>query len=327
MLHYPHSPGLFSGKILVSCLDTNLQIVHYVTRFLVFFAGILFTLPAWAKLSVLYPQVPSPYDQIFDEIIRGIGDGYDGDVQVRSISKSDKLDSLAQWLSSEDANGVIALGKRGFRVAREVDPHGAVVVGGLPVIPQGYSGISLLADPEVLFSSLFELAPSVNKIHVVYSKHSDWFVNLATIASESNPIEIISYRANDVKSALSHYDEILDHITAESEAIWLPLDPITANEQIILPNLLERTWEKNVVLFSSKPSHAKRGALFSTYPDHFALGQELVNMVKELSDKEQAPQVFPLKQIKLAVNLRTAEHLGFKYKSRQKQDFYLTFPQ
>ena len=311
---------------MLSSLETKLQIAHRLLGLTVFFTGIMITFPAWSKLSVLYPKVPSPYDQIFDEIIRGIDEGYDGDVELRSISKTDKLENLSDWLQSENPNGVIALGRRGFRVASEVNTAAAVVVGGLPVIPKGYSGISLLADPEVLFSSLNELAPSITKVHVVYSKHSDWLINLAMSKSNVGPIEIASYRASDVKSALSLYDEIMTSIDPANEAVWLPLDPISVNEQVVLPSLLERSWEKNIVLFSSKPSHAKKGALFSMYPDHYALGKELVSMIAD-QFKESKPTVFPLKNIKLAVNLRTAEHLGYKYESRQKQQFYLTFPQ
>ena len=311
---------------MLSSLETKLQIAHRLLGLTVFLAGTMLTFPACSKLSVLYPKVPSPYDQIFDEIIRGIDEGYDGDVELRSISKTDKLENLSDWLNSENPHGVIALGRRGFRVASEVNTEAAVVVGGLPVIPKGYSGISLLADPDVLFTSLTELAPSITKVHVVYSKHSDWLINLALSQSNDGPVEIVSYRANNVKSALALYDEIMTSINPENEAVWLPLDPISVNEQVVLPSLLEKSWEKNIVLFSSKPSHAKRGALFSMYPDHFALGKELVSMIAHQSE-ENEPAVYPLKNIKLAVNLRTAEHLGFKYKAMQKQQFYLTFPQ
>ena len=83
----------------------------------------------------------------------------------------------------------------------------------------------------------------------------------------------------------------------------------------------------SVAVFSSKPSHAKRGALFSTYPDNFALGQHLFSMVQDLKYQPEQKNFAALKSTLLAVNLRTAAHLGLKYSSEQKQKFELTFPQ
>ena len=94
-----------------------------------------------------------------------------------------------------------------------------------------------------------------------------------------------------------------------------------------MPLILEKAWAKEVVIFSSKPSHAKRGALFSTYPDNFALGGHLLTMVQELKDQPEQKNFAALKSTRLAVNLRTAAHLGLKYSSEQQQKFKLTFPQ
>jgi putative ABC transport system substrate-binding protein len=52
------------------------------------------------------------------------------------------------------------------------------------------------------------------------------------------------------------------------------------NVKVILPLLLERSWEQNLVLFSSKPAHAKRGALFSMFPNHLELGKQLAVMIE-----------------------------------------------
>jgi putative ABC transport system substrate-binding protein len=81
------------------------------------------------------------------------------------------------------------------------------------------------------------------------------------------------------------------------------------------------------VVFSSKPSHAKRGVLFSTYPDNFALGKHLFTMVHELEQQPEQKNFAALKSTLLAVNLRTAAHLGLKYSSEQQQSFKLTFPE
>ncbi len=280
-----------------------------------------------AAMLVLYPKVPAPYSQIFSEIIEGIENQFNGDIVLRSIAKSESLDELVSWVDGQAPEMLIALGKRGYKIAKEVENDTPVVIGALPIKPNGISGISLLADPKILFDALQQLAPNIKRVHVVYSKNSEWLIQLADSQIISSGLDLNKVQVSDVKTAVEEYDRLLASIDFRTEAVWLPLDPVTANEQVILPTLLEKSWEQNVVLFSSKPAHAKRGALFSMFPDHRALGTQLANMVESMFNTKEKKGVLPLQDMKLAVNLRTAAHLGFDYKSRQKDQFHLTFPQ
>ncbi|MBL4630571.1 MAG: hypothetical protein JKY14_05240 [Paraglaciecola sp.] len=171
-----------------------------------------------------------------------------------------------------------------------------------------------------------QLAPHIKRVHVVYSKNSEWLVQLAENQSVEMGLTLNKVKVVDIKSALAEYDKLLDNIDIKTDALWLPLDPVTVNEQVILPSLLERSWEQNIVLFSSKPAHAKRGALFSMFPNHLELGKQLAIMVETIYKTQQDLGVVPLKNLRLAVNLRTASHLGFKYKNHQKEQFHVTFP-
>lgn len=277
-------------------------------------------------MLVLYPKVPAPYSQIFDEIITGIEQQFDGEVSLKSIEKSDSNEALSRWIENEDPQMLIALGRRGYKLIRNIENEIPVVIGALPIRPNGIAGISLLADPQILFKALQQLAPHIKRVHVVYSENSEWLVHLAEDQSESMGLVLNKVKAADIKSALAEYDKLLASIDIRTDALWLPLDPVTVNEQVILPSLLERSWEQNLVLFSSKPAHAKRGALFSMFPNHLELGKQLALMVESIYRTKQDEGVVPLQKMRLAVNLRTAAHLGFEYKNRQKELFHLTFP-
>jgi putative tryptophan/tyrosine transport system substrate-binding protein len=284
------------------------------------------------SLTVIYPQVPSPYNEVFDEIINGIEQQYPQKIQLKALSKDDSPEAVSQWLIQNNVNMLIALGKSGYTVAKMLphnDPviNNPVVIGALPIRPNGISGISLLADPKVLFTALKQLAPSIKNIHVIYSPGNEWLIDLAQNQAAELGLSLNKIEVQDIKTAVIKYDELLSNIDTKTDAVWLPVDQVTANEQVILPNLLERSWEQNVVLFSSKPAHAKRGALFSMFPDHVELGKQLVNMVMLMNETKHKEGVIPLQEMKLAVNLRTAAHLGFEYKSQQKEKFSLTFPQ
>ena len=278
-----------------------------------------------ADLTVVYPQVKAPYNEIFEQIIRGIEHQQQDGLQLYPLDGKSPLENTAKELSRDPANLVIALGKSGYQVAQQIQHTNNVVVSALPLQPAGLAGISLLTDPKVLFTSLKMLAPAIKKVHVVYSDPSRWMIQIAVAQASDFGIEVIAEEVKDLKDAVKTYQDLLQNIDPASNAVWLPFDAITANEQVILPQVLELAWERNIVLFSSKPEHAKRGALFSTFPDHFELGRELVILVQQLQQGKAAATVVPLQQVQLAVNLRTAAHLGMEYKQEVLRQIPITF--
>ncbi len=277
---------------------------------------------------VLYPDVPSPYKKIFSQIIDGIEDGLKIDeLEIQAIKKTDNLDGYQKWVEDKQPDMLIALGRRSYTLTQKLDKNKNVVIGALPIKPNGISGVSLIADPKNLLESLKQLAPHIKRIHVVYSANSEWLIQLAEKHTKGLGLTLNTIKVENLKAAAVEYENLLSKVNVTADAIWLPLDPLTANEQVILPNLLKKSWDQNIVIFSSKPSHAKRGALFSMLPNHFELGQQLARMAKSNYLTKVKAKVVPLNSTQLAVNLRTASHLGLEYSSEQKESFHLTFPQ
>lgn len=275
------------------------------------------------KVTVVYPDVAAPYDLIFDQIIAGISSEFKGEVlKYKLPTKFNSLD-VAKSISTDK---VIALGQRGMSVAKEIYNEKPVVVGALPIKPNGISGVSLMVDPEQLFNSLHELAPEVTTVTVLYSEASEWIIEDAKHKATARGLILIPIAVEDIKMAVKTYNEIFEKKNLKNMAIWLPLDPITANESVIVPSILEKAWENKMVIFSSKPTHAKRGALFSALPDNEVLGQQLAQLINTFNYKKRPSTVNALNSIKLAVNLRTAAHLGYNYQPTAVSGFALTFP-
>ncbi len=282
---------------------------------------------AGAKVAVLYPQVQAPYFAVFQSIVNGIQSEPGLSCSLYPLAKDFDQPSLNRWLRSNQPEGIIALGKRGYQASKGMDIDLSTIVGALRITPNGMSGISLAADPDHLFKNLKALAPEVKRVFVVYSpKINSWQVSLAETAARQQGLSFSAFAANDLREAMFRYKDILKQVRSGQDAIWLPLDNVTANDDVALPTLLQEAWEKDLVLFSSKPSHVQRGALFSMYPDNHALGQRLAEMIASLSRGEAEPGVVPLSDLQIAVNLRTAAHLGLRFSPRQQQGFNLTFP-
>lgn len=298
--------------------------MNWNPRFILFsFLVILAPFAQAEELTVVYPDVKAPYDMIFQKINEGIAQEFKGNITKIKLPSNFNPATIGTSIKS---NKVIALGKRGMIVAKQIYQNQPVIVGALPIKPNGISGVSLMADPDILFNSLHELAPKVKTVTVVYTSSSAWIIDVAKEKAKQHGLELNSIKVDDLRSAVQTYNEIFEGTDLEKMAIWLPLDPITANDKVIVPTILEKAWANKMVVFSSKPTHAKRGALFAAIPDNEMLGRQLARMINTVNYKKRPSTVDPLGEVKLAVNLRTAAHLGYTYASSEKSKFSLTFP-
>jgi ABC-type uncharacterized transport system substrate-binding protein len=284
------------------------------------------------NIAIFYPQAKEPYRTIYQEIISGIADKAKTSPTKVTLSKFElikafNVEKIVSQLEQQQIQKVVVLGRSGWKLAKKLPAKFNVVSGALPISPNGISGISLITDPQYLFNYLNQVAPKVKRIHVAYSKRSTWLIELAKTAAEQQNLNLDLKLVNSTKEAVEFYQKLFKSTISAEDALWLPLDRISSHDKITLPLILAKAWAKEVVVFSSKPSHAKRGVLFSTYPDNFALGKHLFTMVKELDKQPQQKNFAALKSTLLAVNLRTAAHLGLKYSSTQQQQFKLTFPE
>lgn len=292
------------------------------------------------KVAIFYPQAKEPYKSIYQNIIAGSTDAATKANQAKSIEKyvikkTFNVDEITQDLKNKNIDKIIVLGRSGLKLAKQLSKYKTdnntgqlqVVSGALPISPNGVSGISLITDPASLFGYLQQVAPKVEQIHVAYSKKSAWLIALAKLAAKEKGLSLNLQQVTSTAQAVTFYQKTFASGVSNKDAIWLPFDRISSHDKITLPLILEKAWAKEVVVFSSKPSHAKRGVLFSTYPDNFALGSHLYQMVQGLQQQPDQKNFAALKSTLLAVNLRTAAHLGLKYSSKQQQLFKLTFPQ
>jgi putative ABC transport system substrate-binding protein len=282
------------------------------------------------SVTVLYPDVKPAYRQLFAQIIEGIESEAKklNHTPVKPILLPKGVDrqEVAKEVFDNPPDMVISLGKRAYGIAQILEGRVPVVTGAVPISQNSIVGVSLIVDPDVIFGHLTDLAPSVKNIFVVYSPRSEWLINLAKKSAASRGYRLHAYSAGSVKSAAQLYQKLIHEIDPKTDAFWLPLDSITSNDQVVLPMMLEAAWNKKFVVFSSKPFHAKRGVLFSPVPDQRKMGRRLMQMVSEMSSEGSNLKVEPLRDVLLAVNVRTASHLNIKYNATQLSSFDFIFP-
>jgi putative ABC transport system substrate-binding protein len=283
-------------------------------------------------IAVIYPDIGEPYRSVFAQIIAGIEAKAKMRVSNFAVGANVDIAELNNSLRRQDAKVVIALGRQGVKVATALDSNIGVVIGGVLTAPENeirdHQVNSLSPDPALLFSRLKGMMPKVRRIFTVYDpRQNAWMMRLAKEAARAQGLEFTAYEAQDLRSAMIAYQEILSAADSSQDALWLPQDSTTVEDSTVLPLVLQESWTRNLSVFSSSFGHVRRGVLFSLYPNNVELGRHLAGSALGYlaSGENETSGMVPLREVLMAINLRTAKHLGIN--ASRQQGFDMTFPE
>lgn len=273
------------------------------------------------NIAVIYPQLEEPYRSLLGKILQGIEQRTTERVIPMAISTPANPGEIAATLQSQNVRVIIALGRSGLRLARQLQqmdtPAVGMLVGSVVTVSEADVGnltvATLAPDPAELLAYLGKFNPRIKRVFVVYDPSQNrWMLHLAKVAAAARGMELHAFEASDLRSTMQRYQNIFASMDARSDALWLPLDTVTVNDTIVLPFVLQEAWARNLVVFSSNLEHVRRGALFALYPDELAVGHHLAELalLQMQSTKSRPGSVLSLKNALLAVNTRTATHVG-----------------
>lgn len=274
-----------------------------------------------AEVLVAMPQVREPYQSVLNQIV----DGIEKTASARLVLIADSSSVPTQAPSPRDERVIIALGSSAIKAAAPLRDLVPLAVGAI-LMPDGeppLPGISLEADPETLFEHLHRLRPTVRTVHWLYRPlRNGWLVDRAQQAARHHNLELVAVPTEDARSAAQRYQEILKQADNATEAVWLTQDPALLSINSSLPDILNRAWANNIVVFSGSVQHVAHGVLFALFPDNVAMGADLARLALDHADGE-AVTFKPNRSLRSAINRRTAEHLGIIVDAR---DYDLVLP-
>lgn len=287
---------------------------------------------AGGAMAVLYPDIGEPYRSVFTRMVDGIEERTRSPVPSYAVSSRTDLQDLAKTLRKDDVRVVVALGKHGLRAAESLGSVSVVGGGVISVSPQEAANSTILTlapDPAMLFARLRSLTPWVRRVFAVYDPQQNaWLMNHARDAAKAAGLELVLAEAPDLRSALRQYQDILARADGKQDALWLPQDSTTVEDASVLSLVIQECWDRSITLFSSSVAHVKRGALFALYPDNVQLGHSLAQAAQAQLNGSAAPRgMVPLRDVLMALNTRTASHLGLNLSLRQQQSIDLLFPE
>lgn len=298
--------------------------------FLVFV--IFLVLPSFAatpSVAVIYPELRAPYNKIYDDIASGVETKFNGSTKRFKLTKDFSPQKLNDWVANNNIQVCVALGVGGEKALDQLTHDIPVVLSGV-IKPKSsnYFGISLAASPNKLFNELKRQNSNIKKVIVIYNpKKTEWLVKQAKSDATKNNLELITYKTKSLSESAKIYRNIFAKSDINKSAIWLPPDSTAIDNKTILSFILEQSWTKNVIVFSSSPAHVNKGVLFAMYPDNKKLGQSLGEVaLGELNGGSKLDKMMPAEDLKIAFNTRTAEHLGIRFRSEDLRRFDAVFP-
>jgi putative ABC transport system substrate-binding protein len=296
-------------------------------------------------IAVVFPDIGEPYRGMFSAIIAGVEDRLKRRVLSLPVSGGSAVPDLLAELRQRDVQGVIALGRQGLKLASGLERQFNVLAAGVLSVPeaesQGFPIYSLAPEPGLLFGRLRALMPQGRRIMTVCDpRQNAWLMRLARDAARAHGFEFQSWEVDDLRGAVKAYQDALGAADAKRDALWLPQDTTTVEDSAVLPLVLRESWERNLTVFSSSLAHVKRGALFALYPNNHDMGRALATaMLAQLAQSGAGGAsavagvagpnnrgMQPLRDLLLAVNTRTASHLGLNLGASSLR-FSMSFPE
>ncbi len=290
---------------------TGLQQLRLLLLALLLPGQLLLPSDAWSSgLLIVYPKVKAPFNKIYEDIIKGINESYPGISRGLQLPAKNERKILEEEIKRHQPRVLVTLGKRSLQTARQLATPIPIVAGAITKTEVAVPGVSMSPDPELILSHLLDIAPFVKRVYVVADlERQTQLADAAAFLSEHGRVLQIE-EAKSVQEAANKYLKIIQQ-ASEANAIWL-MRSTSLNDPSLLMLVLEAAWKKKIVIFSSNPSHVKRGALFSLYPDNEKMGRTLATIAQQ-HELELIPadtDLAPLRSVHLIVNKRTSKHLG-----------------
>lgn len=285
-------------------------------------------------VAVLYPDIGEPYRAVFSTIVEAIQQHAGPGVEAYAVGPQGSAPTVGGVeLQRKDVRVLVALGRSGLMAAealgRPFDIVAGCVLGVTEQQSRQYTVHSLAPDPALLFAHLRQLRPQVRRVHTVFApNHNAWLMRLASAAARTLALELVARQADDLMQATRLHAELIDAIDPRGDALWLAQDAITVDESTLLPLVLRQSWQRGFTLVSSNVAHVRRGALLALYPDNAALGRTLALSAAEIvaGRRRQPLGLLPLRDVRVAANLRTAAHLGIAL-DPQAHRFDMLYPE
>lgn len=290
---------------------------------------VIFVRPAWAQdartVWLLHAEVAPAARPLHEHLEAGVRDAIRGtDIELREV----RVDA-SDWnvrLAKERPVAIIALEPVAYEQARKSYDARRIVAAGveLPVGEgSGVWGITTAASPQHVFNTLQQVRGSTERVHVVIEpSRRKWWGPLAERAGRASGIDLVFYDATSINDGAVHFWNILRYANPRRDALWLLDGTNFVTRDGTLPRIIEESWSREFLVFSSVLEHVRQGALFGVFPKPRELGRGLGEIARSIADGPRTrPTVVFMDQLGEAINLRVAAHMKIELGAQRRSEF------
>jgi putative ABC transport system substrate-binding protein len=282
------------------------------------------------ELLILYPEVASPYQKVYEKIIDGLRSSSKDNLRTLALSQDYNLDKFRRWLDNNKstADSLVVLGSRALKAAGSINHQLPLIAGAVDILPgrDSITGVSIRIHPADYLEQLQLISPHSNHVVVFFNEQDKALVPLIEIEARRRDIAITPISVTDVPGAIRSIAAVLKDADPAYTAIWFARNVIELNTELLYPYILEASWNRQIPVFSGMISHTKRGFLFSLYPDYQGMGNELGRIIEKHARNSTGSHTVFCRAVKFALNIRTVQHLGLNPGDTILQNVDLTFP-
>lgn len=281
-------------------------------------ALLLLGAPALAQPAlVLYPVVREPYDRIFRDTLDGIAQTYAPAPRVVPVESGQALSR--DVLGGGEVRVAVALGNQVAMKLHELDSTIPVITTATGDLPFQHSHqLAYFPAPEVLVEQVRRFDARIRRVKLVSTTQAAEYQTRVQRALAQEGIELDTCSADSLKQAADCYRQLLAEVKA-GDALWL-LHGGKLLEPSLLSFILDVAWRNHLTVFSSNPTHVRRGALFAIYPDNQAVGRQLGRLLQACLERcDRVPRMSYLREMKVVLNQRTSSHLGLDVAPEARQ--------
>jgi putative tryptophan/tyrosine transport system substrate-binding protein len=168
------------------------------------------------------------------------------------------------------------------------------------------TGVPLEIPASAQLARFKQVAPSVKKVGVIYSKDGGALVEDATSAAKGLGLTVVT----KVVTSPREVGDALDDLEGRIDALWLVPDAKVINKDVFA-YLLRATLDDGIPLFGFLEGFTQAGALASIAPDYADIGSKAAELVLRIIEDPAANlPATAYSTGALSINLKTAQRLG-----------------
>lgn len=228
---------------------------------------LIFSLKAHGDVVIVRDVADSPaINDIINNIVNSV---------ENFIPKNMHIYTNKEFENIESSKLIVAIGDKSISKIKEYESDGVrkIYIGSMSP-SNNYFSFAFTPSPRDVIRTIKENFPSKEQIYIVSNKRNEWLDKHYKKYCDEYDIKVSFYYANSIRDAIEHYKNILSKINNKKSMILLNENSLV-DEDAILPFILNKSWDDDVVVVSTKAAHAKYGILMSLVPDVKNFGKQV----------------------------------------------------